>query len=49
MLVPLSAGATSLHIPEEFLDPDTEYKVEVIAIGENGNKTISERTFVTGS
>jgi hypothetical protein len=49
MLVPLSAGATSLHIPEEFLDPDTEYKVEVIAIGENGNKTISERVFVTGS
>ena len=49
MLVPLSAGATSLHVPAEFLDPDTEYKVEVIAIGENGNKTISERVFVTGS
>jgi hypothetical protein len=49
MLVPLSAGATSLHVPREFLDPETEYKVEVIAIGENGNKTISEREFVTGS
>lgn len=49
MTVPLSASATSLHIPEEFLDPDTEYKVEVLAIGTNGNKTISERVFVTGS
>ncbi|MGH9868037.1 MAG: hypothetical protein ACREAA_07740 [Candidatus Polarisedimenticolia bacterium] len=49
MTVPLSAGVTSLHIPQEFLDPDTEYKVEVLAIGTNGNKTISERVFVTGS
>jgi len=49
MLVPLPADATSLHIPEEFLEPDTEYKVEIIAIGENGNKTIAEREFVTGS
>jgi len=48
MTVPLSAGVTSLHIPEEFLDPGTEYKVEVLAIGTNGNKTISERVFVTG-
>ncbi len=38
----------SLHIPEEFLDPGTEYKVEVLAIRINGNKTISERVFVTG-
>ena len=49
MLVPLPADATSLHIPEEFLEPDTEYKVEIIAIGENGNKTLAEREFVTGS
>ena len=49
MTIPLSAGATSLHIPEEFHDPHTEYKVEVLAIGTNGNKTISERVFVTGS
>jgi hypothetical protein len=48
MLVPLPAGATSLHLPVEFLDPETEYKVEVLAIGENGNKTIAEREFVTG-
>jgi hypothetical protein len=48
MTVPLSASTTRLHVPEEFLDPDTGYKVEVLAIGENGNKTISEREFVTG-
>lgn len=48
MTVPLSAATTSLHVPEEFLDPDTEYKVEVLAVAANGNKTISEREFVTG-
>jgi hypothetical protein len=49
MTVPLSADATTLHVPPEFLDPDTDYKVEVIAIAENGNKTIAEREFTTGS
>jgi hypothetical protein len=48
MTVPLAAGVTTLHVPPEFLDPDTEYKVEILAIGENGNKTIAEREFVTG-
>jgi len=49
MVVPLPADATSLHVPEEFLDADTGYKVEVTAIGSNGNRTIAEREFVTGS
>ena len=48
MTVPLHAGATSLHVPAEFLDPSTGYKVEVLAISGNGNKTIAERTFLTG-
>jgi hypothetical protein len=48
MSVPLPAGATSLHVPREFLDPETEYKVEVLAIARNGNKTITERVFFTG-
>jgi hypothetical protein len=48
MLVPLPAAATSLHIPMEYLELETDYKVEVIAIGENGNKTIAEREFVSG-
>ena len=48
MTVPLSAGMTSLHVPVEFLDPATGYKVEVLAISLNGNKTIAEREFVTG-
>jgi hypothetical protein len=48
MTVPLSAATTRLHVPEEFLDPDTEYKVEVLAVGSNGNKTIAEREFITG-
>ena len=49
LTIPLSATTTRVHVPEEFLDPETEFKVEVLAIGENGNKTIAEREFVTGS
>ena len=48
MLVPLSAETTTLHVPLEFLDANTQYKVEVIAIAGNENKTIAERSFVTG-
>ena len=47
MTVPLPSGKTTLHVPVEFLARDTEYKVEVLAIGTNGNKTITEREFVT--
>lgn len=38
---------TSLTIPSEFLEPGTEYKLEILAISENGNRTIVETTFVT--
>jgi hypothetical protein len=47
MTVILPADVMSLQIPPTFLEPDTEYKAEVLAIGENGNKTITESTFVT--
>ena len=36
-----------LDIPEQFLEPNTEYKIELLAVAENGNKTIVESTFVT--
>jgi len=35
-------------VSEVFLDPNTGYKVEVLVIAGNGNKTIAEREFVTG-
>jgi hypothetical protein len=44
----LRPGQTSVWVPEEFLEPDTEYKLEVIAVEESGNKTITEEgTFTT--
>jgi len=33
---------TSIAIPGEFLEPDTEYKLEIIAQEESGNRTITE-------
>lgn len=47
MTVQLDGDATSLGVPDEFLDEDTEYKVEILSISPNGNKTISEVTFFT--
>jgi hypothetical protein len=38
---------TSVTVPEEFLQPNTKYKFEVLAIEASGNQTISERTFRT--
>jgi hypothetical protein len=41
---------TSVLVPREFLEPDTEYKLEVIAEAEGGNRTITESaTFRTDS
>ncbi len=37
----------SVTVPPEFLDPGTEYKLEVIVEGESGNRTISETVFNT--
>lgn len=43
----LSASARQLTIPIEFLEPKTEYKIEVLAVAENGNQTLSEIAFKT--
>jgi hypothetical protein len=45
--VTVSGSTTSLTIPPQFLAPGTEYKIEVLAIGANHNRTIVESTFVT--
>jgi hypothetical protein len=41
----LPASVTSVAIPAEFLEPGTEYKLEIQAIERSGNQTISEITF----
>jgi hypothetical protein len=41
----LPATATSLAVPAEFVQPGTEYKVEVLAIEAGGNQTLTELTF----
>jgi hypothetical protein len=39
----------SLDIPPQFLEAGIEYKIELLAYRENGNQTIVESTFITGS
>jgi len=46
VLMPADAG-TTLTVPAEALEPGTEYDVEVLALAENGNQTITESCFVT--
>jgi hypothetical protein len=41
----LPASVTSMRIPAEFLQPGTEYKLEVQAIEASGNQTLTEITF----
>jgi hypothetical protein len=43
--VDLPASATSVTIPREYLQPGTDYKVEVQAIEASGNQTLTEREF----
>lgn len=43
----LPATATRLAVPAEFVQPRTEYKVEVLAIEAGGNQTLTELTFRT--
>lgn len=43
----LGPDATRLTVPAEFLEPNMEYKAEILAIAENGNKTITEHVFRT--
>lgn len=40
-------SVTSLRIPRQFMDPGSDYKVEILAISTNGNKTIAEHAFST--
>ncbi|MHC4577583.1 MAG: fibronectin type III domain-containing protein [Planctomycetota bacterium] len=45
LFVQFPADTTEFEIPEEYLETGSEFKVEVLAIHENGNKTITEETF----
>ena len=36
-----------LTMPPEYFEEGTEYKLEVIATGDNGNRTIIESSFMT--
>ena len=42
-------GINSVTIPEEFVEDGITYKWEVLAIAENGNQTIAETYFCTGT
>ena len=42
-----STSSTSVSVPPEFLEPDAEFKFEILAIEESGNQTITESTFFT--
>jgi hypothetical protein len=42
------ATVTSITVPEGFLEPDTDYEWEVLAIEESGNQTLSSSEFSTG-
>ena len=41
----LPASATSVTIPREYLEPGTDYKLEVQAIEASGNQTLTELEF----
>ncbi|HEX6104747.1 MAG TPA: hypothetical protein VFZ26_04145 [Gemmatimonadales bacterium] len=43
--VTLSGPGRRLRIPSQFLRPGVEYKIEVIAIAESGNRSLAESTF----
>jgi hypothetical protein len=45
--VTLSGSTTSLTVPPQFLRRGREYKIEILSIAENGNRTIAESTFRT--
>jgi hypothetical protein len=46
VVMPAGLG-TTLTVPAEPLEPGTEYDLEVLAIADNGNQTITETCFVT--
>lgn len=45
--LPGDTAAPEATVPPQFLLPHTEYKLEIIAQEESGNRTISETTFFT--
>ena len=45
--VTVSGSTSRLSIPRQFLRPGREYKIEVLSIADNGNRTIAESTFRT--
>jgi hypothetical protein len=45
--VTLSSSTDRLTIPPQFLRSGREYKIEILSIAENGNRTIAESTFRT--
>ncbi len=45
--VTVSASTRRMRIPPQFLTPGTDYKIEILSIGENGNRIIVESTFRT--
>ncbi|MGH7801590.1 MAG: hypothetical protein ACREOW_13355 [Thermodesulfobacteriota bacterium] len=45
--VTLPASATQVTVPPEFLEPNTVYLFEVLAIEKSGNQTITEGSFET--
>jgi hypothetical protein len=45
--VTVSGSKTSLDVPPQFLEAGMEYKIEILAIHKNGNRSIAESTFET--
>ncbi len=45
--VDVSPETTGLSVAPEFMDPGTEYELEILAIEESGNQTISLIVFET--
>ena len=43
--VVLGAETRRLKVPRQFLTPGQEYKIEILSIAENGNRTLAESTF----
>lgn len=43
----VSGSTTRLTVPPQFLRRGKEYKIEILSIAENGNRTIAESTFRT--
>jgi len=45
--VDVSPATTSVTVPAAFMEPNTDYKFEVLAIETSGNQTLSESVFKT--